>query len=837
MNEKEGINILPVVGGGSNTDTATAMAMMNNNPWMYLVMLALFGGGNWGFGNRGGVGPGAAALDIETQNKLNSLQAQINDNNNNQWRIASNVADDSWHHFVMTVNRTYNNVSLYLDGRLLQNFDADQLGAVSGDMFLGGDGFEGNIDEFTIFEQALPQSLMTSYGSISPTGEEMGLMAYLPFSEMKENESGILEQVFSVNDQRVFKTSEGDIVEKVQPLITGITDGTDINDLGDKTQSAPVVDLGQLTKIKFDWAFNNDELMININMRDWQINKQQMYITVRNVEDLNGNPMVSPVSWTAFVDRNALKWAKRNISIDAIYGPEKDPITQKINIINHSGKRHQYTIESLADWLSVDEPSGSIDPTNEISVTFTFSPELSPGEYCDVVYLTDEDGLSEPLHFEYTVEALPPYDEVDNGKYPLNMSICGQVLFNGAYDIDAGDIVYAFYYNECVGMATIDVDDASGISRVYLTVYGNETMNNKPIVFHLWESRTGRLVALATSVDISFAHGNIYGCGNEEPVIFTDIGSQTQNIDLNTGWSWISFNVDVEEKKSLIKEVMTAAQPWTDGDIIKNPATQQFVSYSKDMDAFIGMFNAFDYHHMYMVYAKNGNVMRVSGEQLTEDKMTVTLKGNGAWSPLPCLLSETTSITDALAGYYDNATPGDLIKSHDRFAVFSANKHWEGNLKSLRPGEGYLFKRLAQGDVTVPFFNQSYSPKDGLTAKRSYSKSDPTGEAGQTRSVYYNPQAATNMTMIAAIEGLEDEEMRGLEVYINDELVGKTEPLSLVGRAGEGLFYAPDSHWGSLEEPLILTPANKGNAYKIIENNNVLIIRNNEKYDVTGKKL
>ena len=85
MGEKEGINILPVVGGGSNTDTATAMAMMNNNPWMYLVMLALFGGGNLGFGNRGGVGPGAAALDIETQNKLNSLQAQINDNNINQW--------------------------------------------------------------------------------------------------------------------------------------------------------------------------------------------------------------------------------------------------------------------------------------------------------------------------------------------------------------------------------------------------------------------------------------------------------------------------------------------------------------------------------------------------------------------------------------------------------------------------------------------------------------------------------------------------------------------------------------------------------------------------------
>lgn len=81
MDEK--INILPVHSGG--TDSATAMAMMNNNPWMYLVMLALFGGGGFGWNNRGGMGAGAAALDVETQNKLNSLQSQINDNNNNQW--------------------------------------------------------------------------------------------------------------------------------------------------------------------------------------------------------------------------------------------------------------------------------------------------------------------------------------------------------------------------------------------------------------------------------------------------------------------------------------------------------------------------------------------------------------------------------------------------------------------------------------------------------------------------------------------------------------------------------------------------------------------------------
>ena len=51
--------------------------------------------------------------------------------------------------------------------------------------------------------------------------------------------------------------------------------------------------------------------------------------------------------------------------------------------------------------------------------------------------------------------------------------------------------------------------------------------------------------------------------------------------------------------------------------------------------------------------------------------------------------------------------------------------------------------------------------------------------------------------------------------------------------------YIPDSHLGSLEHPVVLTPMANANAgaYKLIENDHVVIIRNGEKYDVTGKKL
>lgn len=80
MGEKEGINILPVVGGGG-TDSATAMAMMNNNPWMYLVMLALFGGGAWGYGNnRGGFGGWGANGAAGAALGAGYLSNQINEN-------------------------------------------------------------------------------------------------------------------------------------------------------------------------------------------------------------------------------------------------------------------------------------------------------------------------------------------------------------------------------------------------------------------------------------------------------------------------------------------------------------------------------------------------------------------------------------------------------------------------------------------------------------------------------------------------------------------------------------------------------------------------------------
>ena len=106
--------------------------------------------------------------------------------------------------------------------------------------------------------------------------------------------------------------------------------------------------------------------------------------------------------------------------------------------------------------------------------------------------------------------------------------------------------------------------------------------------------------------------------------------------------------------------------------------------------------------------------------------------------------------------------------------------------------------------------------------------------------------------------------VESIKVYVGDELACVAEPLTidgetyyfltvqsdLAGKAlrfesdGEVLMpadgaiqYAADAHAGSLTAPIVLTPTGETGVYKLFENNHIVIIRNNEKYDVTGKKL
>ena len=97
------------------------------------------------------------------------------------------------------------------------------------------------------------------------------------------------------------------------------------------------------------------------------------------------------------------------------------------------------------------------------------------------------------------------------------------------------------------------------------------------------------------------------------------------------------------------------------------------------------------------------------------------------------------------------------------------------------------------------------------------------------------------------------------KVYVGDELAAVAEPMDSLyfltiqsDRVGELRFemngetyepengtinYSADSHSGSLSAPVLLKPAADERPYKILENDRVVIIRNNEKYGIDGQKL
>ena len=709
------------------------------------------------------------------------------------WKIGTSYGDGEWHHFVLVVNRTFNNVSVFVDGKMTNSFSAQKLAGIQGSMFLGGNSFKGNIDEFAVFEQALPKTLIETYDNLSLAGDEMGLVGYLPFEEQVLNPNGILEQVFSGNDQRVIKDANGNQVEKSLTLLTVDGDG-----FADKVQNAPVSDYGLLSKLKFDWSFNGDELMINILNKDYEVNKQTIYITVRDVEDLNGNPMLSPVTWTAFVDRNSLKWElqwdKGMLDMMTYYNDEvlRQYDYEDVYIVNNSGKRHQYTIESLPYWLTTENATGSIDPMETKTIRFWYDQELAVGVYTDIIYLTDENGLSEPLPVQLRVQTTCPWGKESDllteiSKYPNTMSIRSQIRIENEsgtsyFDTDNEDVIAIFCNGNWVGMAYNKYDNASATSYAYLTVYGNNKMEGQPLTFKLWRNLTGKIYVLEPNKPLVYSNNAMNGFAPEQPITLSATAHESQQIELSEGWNWVSWYIKPNDEN--IKSMFTKEQGFYSSDQIKSPAEQKFSEFvdNDDESYWVGTLSKTDCHNMYMFYVSRPYLkIDIEGSPLSEAERAVTLHND--WNSIAYMLDEPVTVREALADYIDKAEVGDVIKSKNAVAVFSENGRWEGSLQNMFPGQGYLFKRNGQETVTMHY----YKPISRLKS----------AEVAEDVIAYSNPRASSNMTLVAKVDGQSVSDGQRLLAYVGSELAGVSQQQEI---DGDTLYFVTISPANTLDK-------------------------------------
>ncbi len=690
--------------------------------------------------------------------------------NGMELNLGSGLNDNKWHHYAMTVNRSRKVANFYVDQTLKESVQADTLGGMTGnDFYLGNmvwheagpkadvihyqNAISANFDEITLFAQALPPTLIKHYSTKSPSGSEKGLLTYMSFSRQERNANNTLEFKPYAMSQVIHYDMDGKPTTQVDSVfaepINYIKNHIDAN-IG-----APVQANLELKNLAFSFVGRDNQLLVNIDELDSRINKRNIFVTVNEIPDLNGNYMASPATVEYFVDRNPLRWGQRNIKT-ILYDDEVDYISTTIT--NTSSASHSYTIENLPNWITIDHTENIIDGQSEQEITFTISKDLNVGTYDETLYLTDENGLTEPLLINITkLGYMPDNWEVEDGMKRYSMSIVGRAKIGTAIVTDTKDRIGVFdTKGRTMGIGEVSYNESSGVSLVYLTVF-DSTVTEKPLTFKLWHSRTGKVMMLRPDRTITFIPSTIIG-SVKDPVIFSTTNQYVQTVNLEKGWNWISMNVYNDSFRNINQ--LLANYTWKEGDIFVDDNERLTLVYKnnrwlKNQTDEVADKIKIKNSRGYRIYSHVNTQMEFVGDKLDQVSMR-TIPVKKGWNNIGYTPMINLPVSTALTDYSPFASDRDVIKSREEFAIFTETQYgtgyWSGSLQYLKPGEGYMLYRNTDSEVSFKY---------------------PYYEPGSTFFEYTATEAkpmtayAYNMSLAAEIEGIEVEE--------NDKLIALSD--------------------------------------------------------------
>jgi len=617
-----------------------------------------------------------AASDIFIQSKGSILKM-----------VDKNYLDGNWHHFALVLKRS-GNVKAIVDGQLQREIENSVLGGLAGPkLFLGArvrkfadwqadNYFNGKIDEFRLWNKAKTlDQIRLEYNSMLE-GNEMGLLAYIPFDTLSvlypgSKETNLKDYAF---DNNIINEEAGDF-DSDAPLIK---------------------DVRPLQKINFDFVANEDGIVITPKSYLLpQLEKSTVEITVEGIYDQNGNPMASPATWVAYVHQNQLRWEDLEIRrTNMLY----DTTILYTSIKNSGGKKVEFIIDNIPPWLTVTPSSGEINPESSLPVKLKLHRALNIGHYLEELSLRQvENDFVDKLSLNIKIFRQPPDWQVNPADYKSSMSIIGQIMIDNVLSSDEFDRVGAFKNDKCRGVVKLKYNSDLDAYMAFLNIYGNDAEQDDgiPIEFRLWDASVGHVLDDVIPNDILFRVNEVIG-NTIEPILFKASDIYQQSIPVAKGWNWVSFN-KLSVKQDNLNLFLESLNP-QEGDQLK----MQLGSFSQYSDKLgwdeTGGIDSIDNISMYQLKISKDDTLVYSGRMIKPEDNLIPLAKD--WNSIGYLPDLAMDVNDALRFY--EADTSEIIKSQYEFSMYDPRTGWLGTLEVMQPGMGYMLNIKAQADLKYP---------------------------------------------------------------------------------------------------------------------------------------
>ena len=167
-----------------------------------------------------------------------------------------------------------------------------------------------------------------------------------------------------------------------------------------------------------------------------------------------------------------------------------------------------------------------------------------------------------------------------------------------------------------------------------------------------------------------------------------------QTSTLSAGWNWWTPNVDLDATTllALLKQALG-----TNGIKIVSPEGK-FLSYNASTNTWSGNLFGIEVGKMYKIDMSSNCEITLTGPAINEVGTSIIIYPGNNW--IGFFGTVNTSVNQAMSNY----TPmqGDKIIFNNKFSTYNGTS-WVGNLTTLVPGNGYIYKSNATTSQTLIF--------------------------------------------------------------------------------------------------------------------------------------